>query len=344
MYSVLLFQEEHDRIINLKLQIKDTQTRVQELQLADELPAINIEDLVVLDVSWLDFAQVVQISDLDLEIPESNQELSAYKVGIVQGGEFDGDDLYIIEERVLYAKRHYRVIDDRDDTGLVLLSNISNEVASEGSENYILSNAYIIPDLIFPQSISIAQSEGQLEFEVEVFSPAALFDEFIDDANAIIREDLVHDEYGALYESVDGGYFVVKAYDHTVKIYRLAFPFEEFEFSLDTEMGDRIDGVYSPEQPSVCPPILYDVHIGIDSRLSTISLIDEVALYEPIDQVDSLVRDVYEVQDQVSDYKAFLQDHPVLLFKDQLDRWVRMRNIEYYHNSETECGYTNSAI
>lgn len=376
LYTFTLHQNRFNQIqaidsdyeeITSKSGIKDlseTEEEVAEEVELEEVEEISPEDIVSLTIDWLDDPEEVDISELDLEVPEYFEFVNAYKVGTVDGSDFDGKDFYLIEEKYVFAKRHYRVIDDRGGRGLVLLANISNDVAEQSEDTYEITNQYIIPELEMPEELFVTVDEEDLVFEMETFSPAAMFDDFVEDSRsyaysdfgADANESLVHDVYGTLYQNENGGYFVVEVPDHTTKIYRLAYPISigeddvmgfaisTFDISLETEDGSVIQGEYTPERPWVCPPKLYDVHEGIEGQLTEVASQDDVVFYKQANDADDIVREIYDALYNTDDYRTFLENNPVLFFEDDLGRWIRIRKTEYYPALETECSYINSAI
>ncbi len=334
-----------------------------------------------LTVEWNEEPVQHDISNYDFTIPEDLQEYEddvndfykVYQVGIVNSEPFQGKPFLLIERTCNgpCGIGHYRVIDDRDDQGLILLRIISNQIWEGDHQYFTISDAYDVSELHYAEFLNIEYDTRTLSFEAEEFSPAVLFKDYAyniwdNNASRIKSSYLRHDVYGTLYERDEGGIFMVKLPDHTVKIYRLEFPFELSKgdgytsyldstgiyIPVDTnnERNKSISGSYTPISiQNVCPPVTYSYISDIEDRLVSAGTLDryydkrEVFILE--DDQDELYKEIYEWGWEPSyTYEEMISDYPLIFLKDDLERWLMLVNVDYYPSLEAGCGYLNSVL
>ncbi len=363
-----------------------TDTKVSENSTSQPDQAEN------LDIEWLGQAKKLNVSEFHFFVKSDewltvDKAFQVYQVGVVKS-EFFQESRLLLVERWLGGPGgafHYRVVDDQKNKKLIVLSHVSNPFVDEDAGNFAVSDAYDIADLHFPETLNMSVSSKDFVLEAETFSPAVLFDDYFKDLKERerdVREIAVHPTYGKVFENVKDGYFIVKLPDHTVKLYRLQFPFpttvrpdlgwvtlvSDFSFVIQGEETPSFSGTYTPVSIFPCPPRMYRVHSGIDARLKKNGIFvpfkdameslsgstDMIPMdyYEPVDTQDEFYKQAYnssyqyypQASQQKIAYEDFVRDHPLVFWKDAMGRWVQLSSIKYQSPVETECQYYNSIL
>ena len=332
-----------------------------------------------ISVSWLSEPVKVSPSTIGLSVKDPNawegikvDDLYAvYQVGTVTSAPFQNDKFYVIARACLgpCGSFYYRIIDDRGKQGLVFLTNLSNEIDQSDKVFFVETGQYDVPTLRFPTKLSVQYAGKTLNFEAEDFSPATMFKDYIERGNwdqstkkytaRNLKSNIRHPQYGILYEETDDGYFITRLPDGTLKLYRLQFPFslsdddktgflvQSAKLNLRLTNGGTFTANYTPISPRVCPPREYDAQKGIEGKIKKSGTIDSAGdFYELSNPNDPMYDEIYQSfynPDKIS-HAAFLADHPIIFWKDALDRWFRLRNSKFYPAVETECGYFDSVL
>ncbi len=331
-----------------------TPTTNQEAQTPSptETPAQTTQPKVGdISVNWLVEPVKVSPATLGLSIKDPNAYegtkvddiYTVWQVGTIVSTTFQNDKLYVIARACLgpCGSFYYRVVDDRGRMGLVLLTNLSNEMDQSDNVFFTESSQYDIPALRLPPKLSVQYSGANLNFEAEDFSPAAMFKDYVDGyTKRSLNQNIRHPQYGILYEETDAGYFIVKLPDGTVKFYRLVFPFTLSDGSagflmastkLDLSFydGSKFSANYTPTAPAACPPRKYDILKNIEGQLEKKGVFNST-------------NEFYELRNPED--KSNLSKHPEIYWKDVLGRWFRLKNMEFYYGAETECFYFDSVL
>ena len=357
--------------------------KAPQIQLPDDQPDTAVEeDASALAVDWLDTPTRIDAQTLGFALPEPsgyalddaeqlNQIYQVHHVGTITSAPFGGRALYLIHRACegTCAGVHYRVIDDRGERGLMLLRQYSNDLFEEDEPYFFRTNEYTIKEFAAPDSITLTREEKQFQIEAEPFSPAVLARDYRPDPDATYLEHLEHEIFGTVVEHVEAGLFYVTMPDLSLKIYRAEDPlflaseshdplelivnrifFSEIPESLPHKEENSIFDTYSPNTPGVSgPPRSYDIVDDLTGRVIPID-IDETSeeqLYVLASWEDPMYREVFDEllhRPNLPEYEDFLESNPLLFWRNRLGRWVRLRRTFYYPNSETKCGYINSAL
>lgn len=345
---------------------------------AVESPAEPQKTVVNLAVNWNPELVKVDLTELGWTLPYALQDykledlFTVYHVGTLRSGSVFGSSRLLLVERWCGGPcgvLHYRVIEKQNPYGrrseFFILKNLSNvmEPADGGIflEPYSSDQQYDIFDLRLPATISVYHPDLDRGFtlEEEQFSPAALFKNFV--ADRPLQKELTHLSYGTLYEDVERGYFISKLPDHTVKLYQLALPGSRVpregywysaairaELTLTPPTGEPFTATYQLNDFGLCPPFSYSISRDIESRLAERgTLAPGVPFFEPANSNDEFLKKVYEYQyypERTTSYEDFLNKHPVIFWKDPLERFVKFTNVEFEPAVETECSYFNSVL
>lgn len=288
---------------------------------------------------------------------------TVYHVGTVLGDTFGGSRFLLVGRwcEGPCGLSFYRVVEwnyGAKKPQFLVLKNISAELFPVDEGIFNMTEGYDISELHVPKELRIPFKEKELVFRAEPFSPDVLFEGFT--SKRSLKVELTHPDYGKLYEDTEGGYFIIKLPDHTVKLYRLAFPFEGeedrtsyrpgHELTLSYDNGESVvesfwfDNSYIP-----CPPIDYIVSEVQPAGLAARGTINEDgSFYEPRDTQSPLYRDFYEKvyfpgRTDVS-YDEFVKSRPFIFWQDALGRWFQFTNIKDGPLAETECGHMNSVL
>lgn len=328
-----------------------------------------------LEVAWN--AQPVAVMPEQIGITESlyghdvaewltfDELFKTYKVGEVASEPFVGAGFYVIERACEgpCGVGHYRVIDAREaGAGLILLENYSNDVFETDEQMFSLRSDIVISDLEMPSSFQIAGPSGILEFMVEPFTPAAMFNDYTTVSGHSYDASLVHPTYGAMFQDIvsqashvglGNGTFIVRVPDHTIKLYHLAFPFdlESSDYygaligaaslrNVETHEGEFISGDYSPISPAACPPRSFEIVEGAEQYAAALPGGEFYAL----ENIDQAFVDRFWTYNTVEEMQVDADAYNLLFFKDVLDRWFLFRNLDIYIGAETECPYRDSVL
>ncbi len=336
------------------------------------------------DIQQLDAVELLkeQESALNYNTTQSGRKewkslldnLEIYRVGTVASGPYQGDDLLIFHQEILFHGQVLidRVIHDLDQNRFILLRQLSG--TSDTSETYLTTLFWAaddinIPSLFLPERLSL----NGATLIAGRFSPDDIFNHFrrYYQYNADTKEDesfLKNWEQigeikgiGTIYEELDGGYFIVRNPDHTIKIYEAELPTrnklllgnygryyypDEMELKIDLDDGGLFTGIYGfYASTSACQPSNYSVlklsPEQAETRFESMGTFAGYQFLAPIDLADEL----YDLMPKADEARQLVKEkYPVLMVQDGLGRYVAYFNIEFLEEYGSGCSYSNSVL
>lgn len=273
-----------------------------------------------------------------------------YRVGTVKSGQYQGGELLLVSVPFdgpgAYTPFFHFI---KNGENFILLNKYSPQ-SIEGSAmdktKFTVDEAYDIPELNFPKTISLANGKklDAVDYVDSFFSTDNLRRVFVDPKLGDVYTTVVPDRYKDLFGR-NG--FYIKAPDGTTRAYAL-IP----DFIVDGKVpaitwldGSKNETYYTYSDKTGCGSSNYaSVSTASPSELKvTGKTLAGDDVFEFIDSnKSSLLKDLYDNKYQVYgetqkvSFREFVADHPVFFWRDVFGRLIKFENSKY--GPTAECG------
>lgn len=294
------------------------------------------------------------VSGIDLLLKTSSENNSNtpsyYKIGKIGSGPYSGGELILVTvfpDGPSIYQSFFRFVKQGDK--FVFLKNNSDKIFEDSpldKTKFAVDDSYIIPELNFPEAISLANGK-KLEEDVYV-------NDFFSDKN--LKKVFTDSNVGDVYTSAASlptrdlfskNGFYVRAPDGTVRVYSLKPDFAPTGQNpkITWSDGTKNQNNYTYTDKTGCGSSNYaSVSTTSESELKVAGkTANGDNVFEFINPSDNaLLKDLYNNKYQVYggvkkvSFQEFVADHPVFFWRDTFGRLIKFENSTYGPTSE--CG------
>ncbi len=319
--------EKKNQKLNNEIKIVREQLQTIQFEQGNNIhePVVNEPEYITVEnlkVEWE--PKLIAIDKMDCQPDCYGRRFIA---GTIEGGEYDGNRLYLEIEDGMGVWFSYSLVGDDGEIKFI-------------NEGAAIQGVTDIPENInLPGTSYKLRKSGKLNLFSEIVTTKKIF---------------THPELGDFYLT-ESGCLVVELPDHTAQAYSIVVPFEDEEkrmLNITFTDGKKNDDVYSFRALS-CGPNCNNLNFVDEDTFDASRLVvvgktsNNENIYGIKDQNDEELKKIYADKGTVAytsedggepknkyTYSEFIGYHPLLYWKDPLGRWVEMKNDRFSFAAE----------